>query len=163
MVDPGPFSAFPGVDRTLVLIEGTGLSLAHAETGAGKELRPLQPYAFSGDLTTSCTLDSGPVRDLGVMVRRGCFQARVRVLRPARPLTRVLRAPLAFACYVRGQATLGVGQEIVDLQAGETLRVEGAAGPAPALTAVSRSRGTALVLVLLERTSRGRATPDVSS
>ena len=90
--ESGPFSAFPGVDRILVVIEGSGLSLAHAESGLRVDLRPLRPYAFSGDAATTCTLGAGPIRDLGVMVRRDRFQARILVLRPTRPRARAVRA-----------------------------------------------------------------------
>jgi environmental stress-induced protein Ves len=158
VVEPGAFSTFPGVDRILVVIEGTGLSLAHAESGLRVDLRPLRPYAFSGDATTTCTLPAGPVRDLGVMVRRDRFQARVLVLRPTRPRARVVRAPLSLVYCVRGRAALHVGDQRLDLRREEAVRIERAPGPAPSLTVAPRSHGTVLLLALLQPTPEAAAT-----
>lgn len=44
---PGPFSALPGVDGVIVLLEGSGLVLT--VDGREQVLRPLEPFAFSGD------------------------------------------------------------------------------------------------------------------
>ena len=55
----GPFSAFAGVDRTLVLLAGAGMRL----TGDGEplELRmPFEPVDFSGDAALHCSLVGGP-------------------------------------------------------------------------------------------------------
>ena len=149
VVESGPFSAFPGIDRILVVIEGEGLSLAHAGSSLPVDLRPLRPYAFSGDAPTTCTLGAGPIRDLGVMVRRGRYQARVLVLRPTRPRARVLRAPLSLVYCVRGRAALHVGERRIDLRRDEAARIERTPGPAPSLTVAPRSHGTVLLLVLL--------------
>lgn len=74
---PGPFSAFPGVDRVITLLDGEVMVLA---TSAGEQrLAPLQPYAFSGEEAVDCTLPSGPTRDFNVMTRRGACSATVRV------------------------------------------------------------------------------------
>ncbi len=76
----GPFSAFGGVDRSLVLLSGAGMRL----TGAGEpiELRaPYEPIHFSGDRTMECQLIDGPVRDFNLMVRRGSARGDVVVRR----------------------------------------------------------------------------------
>src|SRR4051794_27525326 len=65
----GPFSAFPGVDRTLVLLQGAGLILA----GVGEPLEVrahYEPVKFVGDIGLECTLYDGPVRDFNLMVHR---------------------------------------------------------------------------------------------
>ena len=78
----GPFSAFAGVDRTLVLLAGAGVRLTGTTHMA--ELRvPYEPYAFSGDDATACRLVDGPVRDFNLMLRRGCVRGRVVVVREA--------------------------------------------------------------------------------
>ena len=75
----GPFSLFPGVDRTLVLLEGGGMRLAG--DGEPLELRtPFEPIDFSGDLPLMCTLVAGPVRDFNLLVRRGAARGNVVVL-----------------------------------------------------------------------------------
>jgi environmental stress-induced protein Ves len=76
----GPFSHFPGVDRTIVLLDGAGMWLA--SRGREKELRtPFEPYRFSGDDAVDCTLIAGPVRDFNAMFRRGVARGSVTVVR----------------------------------------------------------------------------------
>lgn len=73
----GPFSAFPGVDRILTVIEGGGLLLDLA----GKVVRldgDAPPLAFAGETPVSATLGEGPIRDLNLMVRRGHWRGAVR-------------------------------------------------------------------------------------
>lgn len=82
-----PFSRFPGCDRVIVLLDGEGMQL---NSGPGRQHRlekPHQPYAFSGDWDTDCTLIGGPCRDFNVMVDRRRARAEVRViaLPPATP------------------------------------------------------------------------------
>lgn len=67
----GPFSAFPGVDRTLAVIEGAGIVLYSAGRGAVRLGPDSPPYAFPGDLAVDATLVDGPIDDLNVMTRRG--------------------------------------------------------------------------------------------
>lgn len=77
---PGPFSAFPGVDRTLTVLDGRGIRLA-LDGRAEVELTPgSAPFPFSGDHAASATLLGGPVTDLNVMTRRDGLWHRVRRL-----------------------------------------------------------------------------------
>lgn len=76
---PGPFSAYPGIDRVITLLEGAAMDLT---VGADRvRLTPLQPYAFAGEAAVDCTLPDGPTRDFNVMTRRGRVSAEVRVRR----------------------------------------------------------------------------------
>uniref|UniRef100_B0SYU3 HutD-family protein n=1 Tax=Caulobacter sp. (strain K31) TaxID=366602 RepID=B0SYU3_CAUSK len=75
----GPFSAFPGVDRVLTVIEGQGLMLnVDGRLLALDAASP--PLAFAGDVEVSARLTDGPIRDLNLMVRRGLWRARTRRL-----------------------------------------------------------------------------------
>jgi environmental stress-induced protein Ves len=71
----GPFSAFPGVDRVLTVIDGDGLALEIE--GRTVRLEPGAPFAFPGEAAVVARLTAGPIRDLNVMVRRGAWTARV--------------------------------------------------------------------------------------
>ncbi|MFB7590039.1 HutD family protein [Streptomyces sp. NPDC056169] len=82
----GPFSAFPGIDRTLTLLSGAGVRLT--APGAFDRLlaRAGEPFAFSGDLALAAELPGGACRVLNIMVRRGRSTARVeRVTGPVAP------------------------------------------------------------------------------
>jgi len=67
----GPFSVFPGIDRTLAVLDGDGLHL----TIEGMEPAALtvrsEPLAFPGDAPTGAELIGGAVTDLNIMTRRG--------------------------------------------------------------------------------------------
>ncbi|HEY3399672.1 MAG TPA: HutD family protein [Geothrix sp.] len=63
----GPFSRFPGYERSLVLLEGAGLLLDIEDKGR-QRLKPTgQPVVFSGDDAVSATLIQGPCVDFGVI------------------------------------------------------------------------------------------------
>lgn len=66
----GPFSAFPGVDRTLAALGGAGMILTVAERGSHSLGPDCEPFLFSGDAAVEATLIGGPVDDLNVMTRR---------------------------------------------------------------------------------------------
>lgn len=65
----GPFSAFPGCERSLTLLEGAGMALQFADRHC--DLRP--PYAtcrFAGEETPDCSLFDGPTADFNAIWRR---------------------------------------------------------------------------------------------
>lgn len=66
----GPFSLFPGSDRTIMLIEGAGMVLDAGSHGSIALLEPLQAHSFSGDWPVFGKLVSGPVCDFNLIVRR---------------------------------------------------------------------------------------------
>ncbi len=73
-----PFSVFPGIDRCIVLLRGSGMIL-HAANGelVHRLDRRHEPFRFSGDLPLDATLLGGPSTDFNVMTRRGRFRAEV--------------------------------------------------------------------------------------
>jgi environmental stress-induced protein Ves len=79
----GPFSDFPGIDRTLAVIKGSGMVLT---IGAGAPVtlsRGADPVSFPGDTPTSARLTAGEITDLNVMTRHGRFGHRaMRVAQP---------------------------------------------------------------------------------
>lgn len=65
----GPFSAFNGYERHIMVLSGAGMTL-NVE-GRGKfGLEPLKPLTFSGDAKVHGSLLKGPVLDFNLMVRR---------------------------------------------------------------------------------------------
>jgi len=84
--DDGPFSIFPGIDRTIVILSGEGVALEVA--GRSSRLRPGEaPYSFPGDQPTGCALLGGPVTDLNVMSRRGEIAHTVTAISTPRAIT----------------------------------------------------------------------------
>jgi environmental stress-induced protein Ves len=77
-----PFSAFPGVDRCIVLLRGAGMRLRAASGAWVQQLvEPLEPFRFSGDDAVDATLIAGESSDLNVMVRRGRYRCDVNAMR----------------------------------------------------------------------------------
>ena len=76
--EDGPFSALPGIDRELVVIEGNGMVLE--VDGESVECLPGQVVRFSGDSTTFARLNDGPVVDLGLMSVRGSVARSMTVV-----------------------------------------------------------------------------------
>ncbi len=75
-----PFSAFPGVDRTIVLLHGDGMVLDSGDAGCHVLNRPFAPYSFKGEWQTDCRLIGGPCRDFNVMTDRSRAHALVQVI-----------------------------------------------------------------------------------
>ncbi|MEU1126263.1 HutD family protein [Streptomyces sp. NPDC005899] len=76
----GPFSSFPGIDRTLTVVEGEGMDLlVDGEHHIVDE--PLWPHDFPGDRETYGHLLHGPVVNLNVMYRRDRVPASTAVVR----------------------------------------------------------------------------------
>ena len=67
----GPFSLFPGIDRTLAILDGDGILLTVGNRVATGLTVASEPLPFPADEETHATLIGGPVTDLNVMTRRG--------------------------------------------------------------------------------------------
>jgi environmental stress-induced protein Ves len=75
----GPFSTFPGYERTIMLIEGRGMELVVGSNSPRRFDRPFEPFLFSGDAPAECRLIDGPIRDFNLMVDRSVLRSRTEV------------------------------------------------------------------------------------
>src|ERR1700722_15563962 len=81
VAQPGPFSRFAGIDRTLVLLAGAGMRLDVAQ-GVSHELSaPLDVVRFAGESQIDATLIDGATHDFNLMVRRSSARADLTVWR----------------------------------------------------------------------------------
>ena len=83
---PGPFSAFAGVDRQIMLLGGDGVHL----TSSGWQhtlAERWQPFAFSGDEAVDCAMLGGISTDFNLMLRRGVWDGTLQVVRSEPPPT----------------------------------------------------------------------------
>jgi hypothetical protein len=78
VVADGAFSAFPGIERTIVVIEGAGMELALGD-GRIHRLLPGEPFTYDGGMAVHGRLLDGPVRDLNLMVRRAACRGTLIV------------------------------------------------------------------------------------
>ncbi len=118
----GPFSVFPGVDRTLIVVEGAGIEL-DVEGIAYPLDRNTPKLSFSGDDMTTGRLLSGPIRDLNVMTRRGQFRHRTRFVESGVALLSDDTAT-AFLVALDGPFDVTLDSTIHSLHALDTLMLE---------------------------------------
>lgn len=71
--EDGPFSCFPGIDRTLALLDGAGLVLEVEGRPSVTLAHQGEAASFPGDAATGARLVGGPILDLNIMTRRGRF------------------------------------------------------------------------------------------
>ena len=76
----GPFSAFPGIDRTIMLVEGNGMVLTNPDNVRMVLDRPFLPQDFPGEWPVDCRLLDGKVRDLNLMANRARVRADWQVI-----------------------------------------------------------------------------------
>lgn len=70
-----PFSAFPGVDRVLVLLQGNGMRLRFDDGEVHELLPPHDRLRFAGERALVGELVDGPTRDFNLMWRRDAIDA----------------------------------------------------------------------------------------
>lgn len=83
----GPFSAFPGIDRSITLLSGEGVHLSDGGQLNHRLSTVGAPFAFSGDLSLSAHLLGGMTMDFNLMTRRHVCAPRVVVLRESGTVT----------------------------------------------------------------------------
>ena len=114
----GPFSAFPGIDRTLAVVKGSGLVLT---IGAGAPVTLASgsdPISFAGDIATSARLVVGEIIDLNVMTRRRRFCHELR--RIAQPASCDFEGhDIAVVLSLDGSATLASEWDVATLDHGD--------------------------------------------
>ena len=114
------FSAFPGVERELVLLQGEGMHLCFADGRRHTLLPPFQRLRFAGEDELEAELIDGPTRDFNLMWRRDSLQAQLL----HRPLVGNMvffsEPQVAWAIHLlAGQAQFG-NDELPPLQAGDS-------------------------------------------
>lgn len=115
----GPFSAFDGFDRVLVLLDGAGMDLHFTVTGETTRLRPADRRAkFAGEAPIHATLVDGPTSDFNLMSRREGLMATARYGDFTDSLSVGHAGVTAGVYLVAGSALLPDGTELL---AGDTV------------------------------------------
>jgi environmental stress-induced protein Ves len=141
VIADGAFSVFPGIERTIAVIEGAGMELTLAG-GRPYALLPGMPYTYDGGLAIDGRLIDGPVRDFNVMARRGRFTGELILA----------GGPLAVAgsgATIVAYALQGVWRMTLDAEAGRLEPGGSVTTDAAMLSADPRSPGARLAVALL--------------
>ncbi|HJV48775.1 MAG TPA: HutD family protein [Geothrix sp.] len=141
----GPFSAFPGLERWLFLLDGRGFELDFGFRGRHDLVEPLSPIRFSGDWPASATLVEGPCTDFNLMVDPRACRAELRCQRLAAPQMVPLRAATTLLFVAAG--TVSVPAWGLHLGPRHTLRVERGEG---ALQVIPGYGGAEVILIALD-------------
>jgi environmental stress-induced protein Ves len=121
----GPFSQFPGIYRTLVLLEGNGIRLSGE--GVDTVLREsYDAFDFGGERAILGTLVDGPVRDFNLMVRSDRVRGGVTIARGRRVSMVAARWTLCYAAAGPHRCLWG-GAPLIELPQGHALLVDAGA------------------------------------
>ena len=117
----GPFSAFPGIDRTLAILDGEGIRLAIEGQAPVVLTRASKPHAFAADAPASADLVGGPVVDLNLMSRRGRVVHAMQRLALAAPAEIALSAAETLVFCAEGAGAVTAGGQTLQLARRDTL------------------------------------------
>ncbi|PTL83046.1 HutD family protein [Vitiosangium sp. GDMCC 1.1324] len=144
VAESGPFSVFPGIDRTLLMLDGVGMALTFGSAPEVVLDRCLSPFAFPGEAVVHCRLLGGPVRDFNLMVDRAVAQATLEVIHLAPGMSRtVAGSGTVFLHALEGLSTVSGSPLAVE----ETLWLESP----EALTLRSEEGATVIAIHLTRR------------
>jgi environmental stress-induced protein Ves len=120
----GPFSAFPGIERDLLLLEGNGIELDIDGADPLRLVRRFEQVHFAGESDVHCRLLAGPTRDFNVMTRRDALRAEV-VARPlVGPMVIFPEADVEWLLHVHaGRISARGGDQRFEVAGGESLHL----------------------------------------
>lgn len=125
----GPFSAFPGCDRVLMLLSGNGMRLDF-EDGAHVDLAP--PHgriAFNGEQGVQCRLLSGPTTDFNAIVYRDRCTMQVFHRPLVGSMVFFAEPGVLWAIHLMaGRATVKSAETRASLDAGDTALLDNLVG-----------------------------------
>ena len=118
----GSFSAFPGVDRTILLWRGEGVVLRSPAWPEHALTHFWQAFSFRGEEEVFCELLGGPTEDLNLMVRRGAALAVIHSEKREVRLTPPYNDVVVLCAAGRVHVVLA-GRPKLALDAGQFLRI----------------------------------------
>ena len=125
--EDGPFSVFPGIDRTLSILEGQGMELLLEGRAPVLLTQNSAPHPFPADAATNATLVDGTITDLNVMTRRGRFSHSVETIKA--PAKMEANTGLALVLCHHGEIRVGnetlAALDCLILEADETVDISG--------------------------------------
>ena len=134
----GPFSSFPGVQRTLCVIGGAGIRLQVGDAPVCTLLDDSEPHTFDGEAATSATLIDGAIVDLNVMSRRDRSRHAVRRLSIEGAVRLPVDARPTIVFCQRGELRCRADNDVALLAPEDCMVFDG--GTAATLEAVERAQ-----------------------
>ena len=145
----GPFSSFPGYDRSLTLLTGGGILLDAGDEGDLELREPYKPVTFPGEWKVEGRLIGPGIRDFNLIFARDRAAGRVGFVKVgAASLNIESGAPTLLLYLAKGgplEVAWAEGAGEATLQAEDTLLLEAGAGHALQLTAAEGGAQVAVV------------------
>lgn len=127
VAEDGPFSIFPGIDRTLAILDGIGMALDIAGRAPALLTTASDPLAFPADIPIAARLQDGAITDLNVMTRReGLSHTLIRIVVDGSKIVPLPASTCLFLCH-RGTLSFRRNDERGVLAAGDALLSQDAA------------------------------------
>lgn len=102
-----PFSAFPGIDRVIALLDGDGFTMKLDDGRTHALTTSCVPFAFPGEVGVDVALAGGACRDFNLMLRRGRAHGDIEVWRTTG--TRQADTAIVLVYCMRGRIDTGDG------------------------------------------------------
>ena len=115
----GPFSMFPGIDRTLCVVEGDAIGLAFEARSLVRLGLASPPYSFAADIAVSGTIAGAGITDLNVMSRRGVARHHVSRVRIEAPISVTPLGKSLLVLSLEAALTIRSGPDTLHLAAGD--------------------------------------------
>ena len=123
----GPFSAFPGVDRELVLLAGEGMRLVFEDGEVAQLQPPHDRVRFAGERALQCELTGGPTQDFNLMWKRDRVEAQLLHRPLVGPMLFFAEQGVHWAIHVlAGRAAFKDRTPALQLEQGDTALVDAA-------------------------------------
>lgn len=128
----GPFSHFPGIDRTIAVMQGQGMRLI-VDGEKADILNCGAPFSFAGEADVQSVLIGGPAIDLNAMSLRSGWSHKMTRL-GGRTIEITGKATVSVLVF-NGPATLNIGVDdqqveqfdaLADIQPGDRIEITGA-------------------------------------
>jgi environmental stress-induced protein Ves len=140
----GPFSLFPGIDRTLSVIAGDDLMLTQKDRAPVTLDRRAAPFFFRGEVAVDSTLLGGPIEDLNVMTRRSRCHHRVQRLELTEATELALSAEITVLVAIAGAVEIVAEPDILMLDPKDALVLQ--ADDATVLSAIPQGAADLFVV-----------------
>lgn len=141
----GPFSIFPGVDRSLCLLDGFGVTLKVQGRMPFGMTRRYEPFVFAADVPSEAMLMSGPITDLNVMTRRGLYESEVQLVEVSGRLPLAKAGEVSILIADEEGLSIEDGGRTVKLERGDAVLL----GPGDAATLSAKRRTYAISITIL--------------
>ncbi len=144
----GPFSSFPGIDRTITPVGGAPFVLDFGDSRA-QRMELLQPFSFDSVQTPSSRLDEGAASAFNVMTRRGRWTHQVSIVHGGEPLDLPVPCSAIMVLHVvRGRWQVEAGEcvvverlDSVVVERAQTMHLDAPVGGSAVLAILQAARG----------------------